>query len=177
MTIADVVATLALAISIAAFVHSVHAWKRSFRPIVTAMVRTKHASVDFIAHELVILNSGTIPAKNVSICVESRKALEEALSYAPSEDRRLWLTCFDDETVIRIIHNGSHVSCSFGTTQKTQYASGRPEDKGFWKYGAELPVIVRYRGWFGRRHEERQVLDITDSESFTGHLWGTTPSG
>src|SRR5436305_490028 len=56
-----------LLISLCSFVFSVQHLRRSFRPIVSAMVKTHQASNVLIAYDLVVLNSGTLPARNIEI--------------------------------------------------------------------------------------------------------------
>jgi hypothetical protein len=59
-----------LLVSFLSFVFSVHHWRRSFRPIVSVMVKTHQAGNVSIAYDLVVLNSGTLPARNVHIAAE-----------------------------------------------------------------------------------------------------------
>ena len=167
------VAATALAISLASLLISFDIWTRSFRPIVTAAVRTHEAGNIAIAYDLVLLNSGTIPARNIRIT-----ATEEALGPtfgkgASVEDKQRWLAGFN--SVIPILHNNAQTSCSFGTTQA--------DDAGFWKYDATIPIVIRYESWLGgwlsswfgnrfKHFEENQIIQIADSNSFTGGSWG-----
>ena len=156
------VASVALVVSIMAFVHSLWAWRRSFRPIVTAMVRTVASGNQSTAYELVLLNSGSIPARDITLCVQDQSALEAALGDPQSHERQFFLACFKPGCVIAILQNGADVRCSFGYTGVTG---------GFWKHEAVLPIDINYRGWFGTQYVESQVLHIVDSTSFTGGYW------
>jgi hypothetical protein len=117
-----------------------------------------------IAFDLVVLNSGTLPARNVRIT-----AADESLATAFGQDataanKERWLACFKRK--IGLLQNNDRVSCSFGTTKR--------DDGGFWKVNASIQVTVTYEGWFGSTYTERQELSIVDSNSFTGYAWGTS---
>ena len=154
----------ALFVSFSAVIQSTIFFRRSFRPIVTAMVRKAAGGNEAIAYNLVLLNSGTIPAKNITLYVRDQRRLEAALDHASYEHRSAFLSCFTDKNYIPIIHNGSEVSCSFGYTKRTD---------GFWKPGATFPICIRYEGMFGSVYTERQIIKITNSENFTGTEWNS----
>jgi hypothetical protein len=154
------ISAAALAISILSLGFSFYFWRRSFRPILTVAAKTHEAKSDVITYDLVFLNSGTIPAKNIRITAEG--ALTTAFGRGASEkNKQRWLACFN--RTIPILQNGYSVSCSFGTTQEN--------DAGFWKYNAIIPVIVTYEGWFGWKYQEGQSVQIVNSESFTEYSW------
>jgi len=158
------IALIALAVSLIALFQSFYFWRRSFRPIVTAMLKTVGSGNEAIAFDLVLLNSGSIPARNVTLHIHDKRELDAALDRgATSERRRGFLSCFDAKTVVPIIHNGAEVSCSFGFTSIKD---------SFWKQAAEFEVLVRYQGWFGRVYIENQTIKIVSSKSFTGFSWG-----
>jgi hypothetical protein len=158
------IAITALLVSVIALAVSVYFWKKSFRPIITAAVRTHAAGNNLIAFNLVIMNSGTIPAKHIKITA-LEKDIEGALgAEATPEKKEAWLKCFNPDTEIHILQNGEKTSCSFGTSQTNNL--------GFWKYGPTIPVSIKYQGWFGKNYEQVQTLCIVDSDSFTGLRWG-----
>lgn len=163
ITMDTLIALVALVVSVVSLGASIRFWYRSFRPIVTATVKTHAAGNEAITYDLVLLNSGTIPAKDISI-VANDSSLASALGGdATPEHRRMWLACFTDEIVIPILHNGDRVSCSFGMTKGC--------DMGFWKYKASISIVIKYSGWFGLKYEQPQELRIVDSHSFTGFMW------
>jgi hypothetical protein len=164
LTIDSAVALIALIVSILSFAYSFYFWRRSFRPIVTAAVKTDAGGNVVITYNLVVLNSGTIPAKNVRLSVDPDSLARALGQDANDENRKTELACFDSECAIAIIHNNDRVSCSFGDTGAS--------DTGFWKYGSKLAIIIRYQGWFGKKYEQAQEIQIVDSESFTGYMWG-----
>ena len=67
---------------------SLHFWRRQFRPIITAMVETHHGGNEAIAYDLVILNSGSIPAKNIKLFISDQKALEAALGAGANDENK-----------------------------------------------------------------------------------------
>ena len=144
---------------------SISFWRKSFRPIVTATVKTHSAGNDAITYNLVLLNSGTIPAKNVVIKADETSLSSAFGSDATPENKKMWLACFAKETQIPILHNGDHVSCSFGMTTGSA--------TGFWKYNSTISIVVEYAGWFGVGYKQPQKLRIIDSDSFTGVVWVT----
>jgi hypothetical protein len=123
-----------------------------------------------IIYDLVVLNSGSIPARNIRITA-NETAVTAALGMgATAENRERWLSGF--KRTILLLQNGGRTSCSFGDT--------RASDTGFWKYEAIIPITITYEGWFdgwferffGKTHTETQEIQILDSESFTGNSWG-----
>ena len=159
-----VIAFVALLVSLIALVSSVYFWRRQFRPIVTAAVRTAHAGDDGIAYKLELLNSGTIPAKNVILTVDETTLPGAFGADATLENKARWLACFAPHLLIKVLHNGARVTCSFGTTK----ANGQ----GFWKVRAQIQLTIQYEGWFGKKDRQLQIVEVVDSASFTGYMWG-----
>lgn len=158
------ISVVALLVSVVALGLSVYFWRRQFRPIVTAAVKTRSSDSAAIAYDLVLRNSGTIPAKNVKL-KEDGKSLAEALGRdATAENRDRWLRCFHMSPAVAMLQNDDHASCAFVTT--------KAKDNGFWRYGAEFHIAISYDGWFGKHYEDAQILKIVDSNSFTGYHWG-----
>ncbi|BCN41084.1 hypothetical protein ALDI51_44030 [Alicycliphilus denitrificans] len=164
ITADTVIALVALLVSLLTFGASIRFWRRQFRPIVTAAIRTHGASNQAIAYNLVLLNSGTIPAKNIALSVDESTLVAALGDDATTENKTRWLACFSATPRIRILHNGDRTSCSFGTTQT--------ENSGFWKNRATISITIKYDGWFGLSYTQQQVLEVVDSASFTGYMWG-----
>ncbi|AKR43593.1 hypothetical protein [Methylophilus sp. TWE2] len=163
LSVDTLIAGVALIISIASLGTSIFSWRKAFRPLVTASVRTHQAGNVMIAYDLVLLNSGQIPARDITISTDP-SLLNRALGEDASDDnRRKWLACFEPDRKIRILHNGDKISCSFGTT--------KGEVGGFWRYKASIPVEIAYSGWFGKQYTEKHEIQIIDSDSFTGFMW------
>jgi len=69
---------MALVISLIALWLSIYFWRRTFRPILTAAVRTRQGGNVAIACDLRLLNSGTIPAKEI-VLTASESSINAAL--------------------------------------------------------------------------------------------------
>lgn len=155
----------AVVIAFISLVIAVRFASKSFRPIVSVAVRTHSGSNLSIIYNLEVLNSGTLPARDIRIKADEHE-VGAALASSQYKDReKEWLACFQPECVIPVLQNGAKVSCSFGLT--------RGGDAGFWKYGTSIPVVVEYTGWFGVKYSEPQVIYIRDSDSFTGYMWSS----
>jgi len=164
LTVDTIIAVSALLVSIVALGLSIYFWRTSFRPIVTAMVITHRSGNKAIAFDLKILNSGTLPAKNIRLRVE-QKHIDSALGKGGREsDKRMWLSCFEQKNVIKVLHNNENICCSFGLVSAN--------NSGFWKYKAIIPITIEYEGWFGKKYIQNQELQIIDTSSFTDFRWG-----
>ena len=162
-TMDTLIAILALFVSITALGISVYFWRRSFRPIVTAMVKTHDAGDMATTFDLEIMNTGSIPAKNI-ILKAQQTYIENALGQEATLDNlERWLCCFRAENIIIILHNNTSVKCSFGQS--------KANDQGFWKYNSTIPITIEYEGWFGKKYIQNQNIQIIDSNSFTGFHW------
>ncbi|MNF98133.1 hypothetical protein D3C76_1433200 [compost metagenome] len=138
-------------------------WSKSFRPIVTAAVKTHVSGTEAITFNLVVMNSGAIPAKHIKLSA-SVADLERSLgTEVDAGHKSRWLKCFDAETEIYLLQNNDKVSCSFGTS--------KTDDSGFWKYNSIIPITIQYQGWLGKHYTQKQELHIQDSDSFTGFMW------
>lgn len=155
------VAICSLLVSFTSLLLSLFIWRRSHRPIVTAAVKTHKADSQSIEYDLVILNSGTIPAKNIQIRAEENSLAAALGPAASAQFKEKWLAAFVRE--ILILQNNDRVSCSFGYTT----ANG-----GFWKHDAIITIVIKYKGWFGKKYEDKHPIQIADSDSFTGYQWG-----
>ena len=157
------IATVALVISLIALWLSIYFWRRTFRPIITAAVRTHQGGNVAIAYDLRLHNSGSIPAKEIRLTA-NESSVDAALGEdATPENRSRWLACFSDANLIHILQNGESVSCSFGYT--------RGPEAGFWKYRSTISIKIEYKGWFGKEYTQTQEIKIVDSGSFTGFMW------
>jgi hypothetical protein len=161
----QIVAIIALIVSIVSLGLSVYFWRRQFRPIITATVKTAAAGNISIAFSLQIKNSGSLPAKNIKLLANQSDLQNAFGNDATEENKNRWLAAFNEENVIPILQNGESITCSFGMSQ--------PNDSGFWKYRANLLITIEYFGWFGNHYVDTQNLKFIDSESFTGFLWGS----
>lgn len=160
------IAATALFVSLCSLMISVYFWMRASRPIVTAAVKTHPGQQKGpIFYDLVVQNSGSIPAKDVRITVEEIK-LTAAFGKGATEKLKPDIYAVFATTLL-ILQNGDKVVWG-----PFAYTDGI--DTGFWKYNTSIPIVIRYKGWFGRLpYKEEQRIQIVSSESVTGYLWGT----
>ncbi len=156
------IALVSLLVSIASLSISFLFWRKQFRPIVTASVRTVKGGNTAITYALKIMNSGAIPAKNITIKINAIEAEKSLGASSSTEEKEKWLYSIN-QSHIYALQNGDATSCSFGFT--------KANDCGFWVYGSVLPIEISYEGWFGYKYRESQLLKIQDSDSFTGFMW------
>jgi hypothetical protein len=154
------VAAIALVVSFCSLLISLDVWRRTARPVVAVAVKTHAGGNVAILYDLVVVNSGSMPAKNVKLIAEPNSLAAALGADATPANRDGWLSCFD--FVIPVLLNNDKTSCSFGTTEAN--------DRGFWKYKAIIDVDVVYEGRW-RTYRDKQRLRILDTDSFTGHHW------
>ena len=164
----SIISIISLIIAFISLSLSFYFWRLSFRPIVTAMVKTFESGPQNTAFNLEISNTGTIPAKNIQLQVKHRDIKDALGEDSGKENKKKFLSCFNSERSILILHNNSKTECSFG------YCSSSKSEKGFWKYESVFPITIKYQGWFGKKYLSTQQLQIIDSESFTGFTWKKT---
>lgn len=157
------IAIAALAVSLCSLLISLDLWRRSFRPIVSLAVKTHAGGNVETAYDLVVMNSGTLPARSIKLSATEKSIASAFGADTTQQNKKRWLACFNQ--VIPSLQNNDRVSCSFGTT--------KADDKGFWRHGATIPITITYKGWFGgKTYTEAQTIHIVDSNSFTGYFWG-----
>jgi len=160
----NIIAIIALIVSILSLGLSIYFWRRQFRPIITVAVKTAAAGNLSIIFNLQVKNSGALPAKDIKLSVDQSDLERAFANGATQENKNLWLAAFNEENMIESLQNGETITCSFGMSQ--------PNDKGFWKYKSKLPITIEYSGWFGTHYKDMQIVKITNSESFTDSQWG-----
>ena len=142
---------------------SIYIWKRSFRPIVTVAVRTSAAGNVMTAYDLVIVNSGEIPARDIMLKPKSQALLEAALGKEGIADKkRTPFACFN--RIIPVLLNGDKTTGEFGNT--------KANDTGFWKHKSKIGITIIYSDLFGRNYKEQQDIEIFTSNTFSGYSWG-----
>ncbi len=121
-------------------------WLQSNRPIVSAEVETHDSGNELIAYNLVLSNTGNRPAANVRIRIRIRIRIKESeVDTCISEwvkNHKITnsicsnvMRCFSDDGEIPLLLNGKSMANSFGYT--------RVDEQRFWRYGTNLPVVVR----------------------------------
>jgi hypothetical protein len=84
------IAIAALFVSLASLIISVYIFRRSRRPIVTVAVKTHSGGDEAICYDLVVRNSGPIPARNIRIQLaeDGAATLDPAFGREASEDNK-----------------------------------------------------------------------------------------
>ena len=100
------IAIFALLVSFFSLIVTIRYASKSFRPIVTAAVKTHSGGNEAIIYNLVIKNSGSIPARQVRIQVEENQ-LAQAFGADSCDEhyRRIWLACFSSSNEVSLLQN------------------------------------------------------------------------
>jgi hypothetical protein len=157
------VAGAALIVSILSFYFSIKSWRESNRPIVTVRTTSFGSGGNVgIPLSLLVENTGSRPAKNVRLTVESG-ALESALAAKPGDALRSHVeSCFSGRGVIPVLANGKSVSNGFGFL-----SAGAPT----WKANSRFEIDVTYEDLDGTRYKHKISLLIADDAGFAGGHW------
>ncbi|MGQ7744613.1 hypothetical protein ACUNDQ_10425 [Pectobacterium brasiliense] len=164
----SIVSVLALILSVLSFFFTRRSWLQSNRPIVSAAVETHAGGNESIAYNLVLSNTGNRPATNVRIRVKESD-IDACLSeWVRSQKVKNAIysgvmRCFSDDGEIPLLLNGKFMTNSFGYT--------RGDQQTFWRYGANLPVVVEYSDLDSRDYQSKQIIRIKDSDGFAGGVW------
>ena len=122
------VAGVALVVSTIALGVSIYFWRRQFRPIVTIAVRTHKAGPEAIAYDLVVMNSGSMPAKSIQLTVD-----ESSLASAFGADA----TPDNKETMARVLQR---------RLRYYRLAKRRPHFVLVWQYGRRQQGLLETPG-------------------------------
>jgi hypothetical protein len=136
-------------------------WQASNRPIISVSVVTNRTGNVSASFNLAVYNSGTRPATSIQLYAERQKLAAILTENATEDDTLRINNIFSDTPVISLLINGKETSGGFGTTSIDS-------KNNILKYGATLPIKVRYSDLEGNHYLSRQVLTIKHSESFTG---------
>ena len=168
---------LSVAMAIFTGIISLYIWRKTSRPIVTAIIETREGGNSGIYFNLQISNTGHCPAKNISL-VPNVSGLKKAFGKEAREKsaRDPVLACFKNSFSIAMLSNNERRSFSFGYTKEN--------GQGFWKYGAKIPIEIEYEGLFKwskclegalpwlNRYTQKQEIVILDSAGLAGYGWG-----
>ena len=134
-------------------------WKKSFRPIISAMIRTIDHRETIRSFKLELLNTGLIPAKNVKL-IANYSDLQDCLDKSVTESFfNTILKCFNNDTVILSMHQNCPFKCHFGHCST--------ESSKFWIYGKEFSIKIKYQDFFRKNYEQILKIKIMDSTNFT----------
>lgn len=155
------ISILSVIISIIAILFTHKQWKRSFRPIVTAMVIPHKNGNNVTAYNLIVSNSGLIPATNIRITLPHN--LDDYIEDSAEDSVYEKIKNGFEKSSYPIIKNSESVTCSFATTGIGSNA--------FWKPESRFTISIKYSDIFENTYKTRQDLFISANNSFTGNSW------
>ena len=134
-------------------------WRKVNRPIVTVRLSSDVEST--IALNMIIENTGNLPAKNIRL-IANREDVLNCLngSNIPQEAERI----FFENTVIPILANGKQTTNAFNFY-------GQDID-GCWESGSYLPIQIKYYALDGRKYIENFNLRFASDNEFVFSSWG-----
>lgn len=154
-----ILSSAAVILSIVSLMLSHRTWRETYRPIVTARVKTHAGGNVAILFSLIVENTGNRPAINVRLSVDAT-TLKAAMPPECTIDPGPINKCFDPHWAIPILANGRETSNYFGKTCEGDECQWVPE--------ARFPVTIRYDDLDGHAYESRVDLFIADTDGFAG---------
>ena len=156
-------AVIAVVATIGQFI-TLRLWRKTNRPIVSAIVETHAGGNISVMYNLVVVNSGNRPATEIRL-----KTKEDILSYTHEQNSESnFMTsiysCFHENAMIPLLLNGESTKNSFGFTKN-------PENKRGWIYGSSFPIQIVYKDLDGRKYRSKVNLVIRYSKAFAGTEW------
>ena len=164
--IATATSVLALCVSIVSLGFSRRSWLETYRPIVTARVRTQAGGNIAILYDLVVENTGNRPATNIQLIVDPQD-LERAMKPGKEIYSEFIKNCFDPKYSIPVLANGQSTSSAFGKTSDDAESNWNPYSR--------IPVTVHYSDLEGRAYKSRVTLFIFDTSGFAGAFYADPP--
>jgi len=149
-------------VAILSLAFTMRAWGQSNRPLLTARISTHDGGNSGIALNLLIENTGTRPALDVSLHADEAD-IRAAMTHQdpehpiPADAIRV----FFSDIVIPVLANGKGTSNAFGSLGTT----------GDWRPGATIPVSLSYRGMSGPHFKEPFWLLLSDDVGFAQTYW------
>ena len=157
------VSLAALIVSALSYYFAVMSWRESYRPIVTARVRTHSSGNIGAALELIVENSGSRPARDILLKVDDRR-LAEALTPSITDFYREEIrACFSAKFAIPVLANGASVSNAFGFYSR--------DEQNTWCWHSRVPVQIDYQDLEGRKFRHKLDLFIANNEGFASSAW------
>lgn len=153
----------ALAALLAVF-FTVHLWRKSNRPFVTARIAMHSGGNVGIALDILVENAGNQPALDVRLKAKNEdvRSAMRAREGATIDMQRDAQRVFFSDVSIPVLSNGKTVSNAFGSLG---------DEAGEWHAGAQIPIEVSYRGMDGRGYAEKGVLLLHADDGFAQTSW------
>lgn len=159
------ISTTSMLVAILSLVSTIRAWRQSNRPLLTVRISTHDGGNAGIALNLLIENTGTRPALDVSLHADEadiRAAMThpDSAHPIPNDAARV----FFSDIVIPVLANGKGASNAFGSLGAA----------GDWRSGATIPVSLSYRGMSGPHFKEHLWLLLADDAGFAQTFWANS---
>jgi hypothetical protein len=152
--------------SVFSFWNTIRLWQKTYRPVLSAFVETSSSGNIATFYNLIIVNSGNRPAKNINLKLnlndqEFAQCVTQDINSTEVTNIR---KCFSKEAEISLLVDGSKKSAAFGLV------SARNADN-IWKYESVLPIEITYQDLDDKHYKSKLNLIIKDSKSFSGISW------
>jgi hypothetical protein len=156
------ISAASMLVALLSLVSTIRAWRQSNRPLLTARITTHDGGNEGIALNLLIENTGTRPALDVSVHadeadIRAAMASPGADHPIPTDAKRV----FFSNVTVPVLANGRNMSNAFGSLGNA----------GVWRAGATIPIEVSYRGMTGPHFKERFWLLLSDDAGFAQTYW------
>lgn len=162
MTISIIISIVSLIIAVASMSINYWLWRKINRPVVTARISSKETNSPAI--NLLIENTGNMPAKNIKI-ISNRKDVLSCLNgeKIPNDVNEV---LFKD-TIIPVLANGKVATTGFWAFGAKEFK----ENSDRWRSGAVLPIIIEYYNFEGRKFIEKSELRFAPDNAFAFYSW------
>jgi hypothetical protein len=164
--IATIASILALAVSVVSLSFARRSWRETYRPIVTARVRTQAGGNVAILYDLVVENTGNRPATNVRLVVDPRD-LKRAMKPGKEIYAEFIKNCFEPKYAIPVLANGQSVSSAFGKTSEDAESN--------WIPFSRIPIVVHYDDLEGKKYQSKVTLFVFYTAGFAGAHYADPP--
>jgi len=164
----------ALLISLLSLLFQEFQWRRSNRPIVSAYIcdaKEVRADSKVDLFNLVLINSGPIPASNIRLQVKESDLKKIFSDVITEQEKEIVKVCFDEESNVALLLNGEKAETYFGRSEHI----GNGKCRGL-EYDAWLPVKITYYDLNKRKYKTKIKLKIRDSYGFGGSILKITKS-
>jgi hypothetical protein len=156
---------LAIVVALVSIWLTRRSWLQTYRPIVSAYIETRGGAEGTIKYDIVVLNSGNRPAKEIRLQADEKMVRSCFGEAQPEGVISAILNCFKPEGQISLLANGTSTRSSFG------YTTGN-EASSVWKYDSKIPIVILYKDLTGRKFKAKLDIMIRDTQTFSGGSWG-----
>lgn len=106
---------IATLIAVFSYFNTVRLWRKSNRPIVSAVIETESSGNIATTYNLLIINSGNRPAVNISLKLKlSNEDFKQCITQEiDNEITQRILDCFRSEAIIPLLINGDKIANYF----------------------------------------------------------------